>query len=114
MSWAQLRPFRHLAESQLVFHLCVHQLFDQAQACRTQSSSELPHGSVLAHIGINQCSGNRLFNGIQKQSPTRKSRNSFCIDCLHQRSQSHVNHFASVAEFDCAAYSLTGGSQGGI
>src|SRR5215469_9689014 len=91
----------------------MHQLCNRPQACWTQSSSQLPHRAVLACKGINQCGGNRLLNGIQKQSPTRKPRNSFCIDCLGQRSQSHVNHSAP-AEFNCPAYSLTAGSQGGI
>src|SRR5215469_14200801 len=114
VSWAQLRRVRHLGYSQLVFHLRVHQLFDQAQACRTQTSSQLPHRAVLACIGINQSGGDSLLNGIQKQSPTRKPRNSFRIDRLDQRSQSCVSHSAPMAEFNSAAYFFTGGSQGGI
>src|SRR5262249_26867138 len=45
---------------------------------------------------------------------TWKPCNSFSIHRLEQRSQSHVNHSAPVAEFHRAAYSLAGGAQGSI
>ena len=109
MSWAQLHRLRHLPKSQLVFYLGMHQLCNHSQACRTESASQRPHGAALTCIGIDQCGGNCLLDGLQKQSPTRKARNSFSIYCLDQRSQSYVNHFARVAEFNRAAYSLAGG-----
>src|SRR6516164_843758 len=114
ISWTQIHSLGHFQKRQVVFHFAVHQFCNPPQACWTQSSSQLSRRSVPAFKGINQCSGNRLLNGIQKQSPTRKPCNSFCINRLDQRSQSHVNHFAPVPKFNGTAYSLTGGCQGGI
>src|SRR5262249_455277 len=92
----------------------IHQLFNRPQTRWPQSASQRPHGAPLTCIGIDQCSGDRLLDGIQKQSPTREPRNSFSIYRLEQRSQSRVDHFAPVAEFRRAPYSLEGGSQGSI
>src|SRR5262249_15812377 len=114
MSWTQLHRLRHFGEGQLVFELGMHQLFNRPQACRTESASQRPDGAALSCNGIDQCGGNGLLDGIQKQSPTRKPRNSFNIHRLEQRSQSHVDHFAQVAGFNRAADSLPRGSQGSI
>src|SRR5215472_6751506 len=92
----------------------MHQLCDGSKAGRTESTSQRPHIAALACKGIDQYGGNRLLDGIQKQSPTGKPRDSFSIHRLDERSQSHVNHFAPVAKFNPAVYSLMGGFQGTI
>src|SRR5215510_2563936 len=114
MSRAQVHRLRHFDEGQLLFNPGMHQLFNRAQACRTQSASQRRGGAALACKGIDQGGGNRLLDGIQKQSATRKPQNSFSIYGLDQRSQSRVAHFAPVAEFNRAAYSFAGGTQGSI
>jgi hypothetical protein len=43
-----------------------------------------------------------------------ETRNSLRIHRRDQRSQSRVNHFAPVAEFNRAAFSIAGGHQGSI
>src|SRR5215471_20445545 len=92
----------------------MHQLSNGSQAGRTESASQRPHGAALACKNIDQCGGNRLLDGIQKQLPTRKSRDSLSIHRLDERSQSHINHFAPVTAISRAADSLPGGSQGSI
>src|SRR5262245_60700713 len=114
MSWAQLHRLRHFNKGQLVFNLGMDQLFDGSQAGRTESASQRQNGAALTSKGIDQCGGNRLLDGIQKQSPTRKPRDSFGIHRLDERSQPHISHFAPVTRFSRAADSLAGGSQGSI
>jgi hypothetical protein len=89
-------------------------LFDPPQACRAEAPSQGPHGAALTCIGIDQCGGNRILDGIQKQSATRKTRNAFGIYRLDQRSQPCVNHLAPVVEFNRTAHTLAGGPQGSI
>jgi hypothetical protein len=114
MSRAQLHRLRHFEEGQLTFHLRVHQLFYRPQACRTQSASERLEGMAPTRVGIDQCGGNCLFHGIQKQPPTWEPRNSLRIHRHHQPSQSRVDHFAPVAKSNQAAHSVAGGHQGSI
>src|SRR5215469_8358968 len=114
MSWAQLYRLRHFDKGQLVFNLGMHQLFNGSQAGRTESASQRPRGAALACKGLDQCGGNRLLDGIQKQSPTGKPRDSFSIHRLDERSQSHISHFAPVTGFNRAADALARGSQGSI
>src|SRR6516162_2758683 len=63
---------------------------------------------------VEQCGCNRLLDGVKKQAPTRKPRNTFSIHRLHQRSQSCVDHSAPVPEFTCSAHSVAGRHQGSI
>src|SRR6516225_9130025 len=76
--------------------------------------SQGPLGAAHACIGIDQCGGNRMLDGIQKQSATRKPRNAFSIYRLDQRSQPCVHDLAPVAEFDRTTHTLAGGPQGSI
>src|SRR5215468_1366341 len=92
----------------------MHQLCNRAQARRAESASQRSRGATLACVGIDQCGGNRLLDGIKKQPPTWKPCNSFSIYRPDQRSQPHVNYFAPVAEFNRATYSLASSCQRSI
>src|SRR5262249_8512598 len=87
-------------------------VFTRPQPRRADSPSS--HRAFLTGKAIDKCSANPLLDGIEKQSSARKPRNSFSIHSLAQRRHSHVTHFAPVAEFNRAFYSLAGGSQGSI
>src|SRR6516225_823528 len=114
MSWAQIHRLCHFDEGQFVVHLCLHKLLNPPQACRTEPPSQRPRGAALPCIRIDQCGGNRMLDGIQKQSATRKPRNAFSIYRLDQRGQPCVNHPAPVAEFNRTAHTLARGPQGSI
>jgi hypothetical protein len=66
------------------------------------------HRTAPHCVTVDQRDGKRLLDGIQKQPPTRKARNSLRIDGRGKRTDSRVNQASHSAQFHAAIRSITG------